>query len=128
MTKAVKIPPLQEGLLSAMQALDAQVAREMQRSPKDQDLHGVQKWEPFQRRIEDLTTFILDCFGDQKVDLDGLLILSQSFAKSLQLLIADLGQDGLGKIRTQYCQTAMENISADATKSLHTLREERQLM
>lgn len=124
MEKKQKTPLLQDGLFTAMRALDNQVAREMQRTPSKEELHGVQKWEPFQKRIEELAAVILDEFGERTVALDSILILSQTFSKVLQLIASDLGEDGLGKVRAEYCKIAMANISADATRVISMLQED----
>ncbi len=120
MTKKDKnsLPPLENGLLTAMKAIDNQIAREMQRNPAQRDEYGVQKWEPFQRKIEQMTSFLLNCLGDTEVDLDSLLIMSQAMTKALAMAIEDLGIDGLGKIRTDYCVAAMESIERDALNAL----------
>ena len=123
--KENKGAPLKEGLITAMKALDNQVAREMQRTPAEEGVLGVQKWGPYQKRVEDVTTLIIDEIGDRTITLDSVLILAQAFAKSLQLLVSELGQDGLGVVRTQYCQAAMEAVSTDAERALGLLREER---
>lgn len=120
--KQNKRPLLEEGLLLAMNALDNQVAREMQRSPKDVESQGVQKWEPLEKRIELVTAFILDSLGDQEAQLDSVLILSQAFSKALQLLTEDLGEQGLGKIRSAYCLSAFKNIQSNCFRGEQVLR------
>jgi len=42
--KKPKAPPLEQGLLTAMKAIDNQIAREMQRSPAEREAPGMQKW------------------------------------------------------------------------------------
>lgn len=122
-----KLPPLESGLLSALQALDNQVQREMQRSPAEREVQGVQKWEPFQKRIERVSVFLLDSLGEQAVDLDSLIILSQAVTKAMKLAIEDLGQDGLGEMRSSYLAWAMENIARDASDSLTMLGKNTEL-
>ena len=126
-TKKIKTPPLKEGLITAMQALDVQVARDLQRTPAQEEVLGVQKWEPYQKRIEDVATLLIDCVGDRTITLDPLLILSQAFSKALQILACDLGQDGLGKMRSDYCTAAFENLASDSARALSLLKEEKDL-
>ena len=68
--KIEKLPPLEHGLLAALKALDQQVAREMQRSPAQREAHGVQKWEPYNKRIESVASTIMDAFADNEITLD----------------------------------------------------------
>ncbi|MBN8548079.1 MAG: hypothetical protein J0M12_02060 [Deltaproteobacteria bacterium] len=118
----VKLSPMEEGILRAMSAIDKQVAREMQRTPAELDVHGVQKWEPYQKRIEFITSFVLNMLGDEKVQLDSLLVFAQAFAKSLALVVEDLGEEGLGKLRTEYALAATENIAKDCFKTTQQLK------
>lgn len=118
----VKLSPMEEGILRAMSAIDKQVAREMQRTPAELDVHGVQKWEPYQKRIEFITSFVLNMLGDEKVQLDSLLVFAQAFAKSLALVVEDLGEEGLGKLRTEYALAATENIAKDCFKTTQLLK------
>jgi len=100
-----------------MQALDRQVMREMQRSPEERELHGVQKWEPINRRVELVAAFVMNALGDDEVGLDSLLIMAQAFPKALRLVMEDLGEDGLGGVRAAYCREAMEAIRDDAERA-----------
>ena len=118
----IKLSPMEEGILRAMSAVDKQVAREMQRSPAELEVHGVQKWEPYQKRIEFISSFILNLLGDDKVQLDSLLVFSQAFAKTLALVIEDLGEEGLGKLRSDYALAATENIAKDCFKTTQVLK------
>ena len=70
----------------------------------------------------------MNCLGDQKINMDSLLVLAQASAKALSLVIADLGSDGLGKVRTDYCRVAMEAISSDARRAVQSLQEELHLI
>jgi hypothetical protein len=121
------LSPLEEGLLRAMTAIDKQVAREMQRTPSELEVHGVQKWEPYQKRIEFISSFILNSLGDEQAQLDSVLVLSQAFTKSLTLLVADLGVEGLGKLRSDYALAAAESISKDTFKIGQMLKGTEQL-
>ena len=113
---------LEEGLSQAMHAIDTQVARAMQRSPAEREVMGVQKWEPYDTRVEHLTAYILNELGDNSVGLDSVLVLAQAFTKALRLATEDLGSDGLGAVRTSYCVDAMEKVTRDAGKALAELR------
>lgn len=120
-----KTGKLEEGLLQAMKAIDNQVARALQRTPAEREQLGVQKWEPYESRIEHVTAFILNELGDNSVSIDSLLVLSQSFTKALRLVSEDLGSDGLGSLRSSYCVDAMQKIQRDADKTLAELSTER---
>jgi len=122
-----KLPPLEQALLDAMQALDIQIAREMQRSPAERTEQGVQKWEPINKRVERVTAFVLNALGEQDAQLDSLLVLSQAMAKALRMATEDLGEQGLGKVRTGYCLGAFEAIEKDAYDGQRLLRPEPEL-
>ena len=113
---------LEEGLLQAMRALDNQVARALQRTPAQREIHGVQKWEPYETRVESVTAFILNSLGEGDALLDSVFVLAQAFAKALRLVAEDLGADGLGKMRLEYCLDAFEKIANDAAKGRSELR------
>ncbi len=118
MTKktAEKLPPLEDGLLKAMQALDNQLARAIARTPAEREVHGVQKWEPIEERVERVSVFLLDSVGAGQSGVESLVILSQAFSKALVLLCEDLGGDGLGQIRSKYVLHASELLSKDAER------------
>lgn len=118
----IKLSPMEEGILRAMSAVDKQVTREMQRTPAELEVHGVQKWEPYQKRIEFITSFVLNMLGEEKVQLDSLFVFAQAFAKSLALVIEDLGEEGLGKVRSDYALAAAENIAKDCFKTTQLLK------
>ncbi len=121
MSKKDKLPPLEEGLLAALKAIDNQIAREIgSRSPTEREEHGVQKWEPLVSRIERICGFVLDKFGDNEIDLDGIVVLSQALTKTLQLLFEELGEDGLGKVRYKYCAAALEEIEKSVSRGLRS--------
>ena len=115
---------LEDGLITAMRAIDNQVARAMQRTPTERDVHGVSKWEPYETRVENVTAFILNELGDTSVSLDAVFVLAQAFTKALRLASEDLGADGLGKVRSEYCIDCMQKIENDAVKTLSHLRSE----
>jgi hypothetical protein len=116
---------LEEGLLQAMHAIDNQVARAMQRSPAEREAQGVQKWEPYDTRIEHVAAYFLNELGDNTVALDSVLVLAQAFTKALRLAVEDLGTEGLGTVRTSYCIDTMERILRDADRALSELQSER---
>jgi hypothetical protein len=121
--KAGKGAPLMEsGLLQCMQALDKQIAREMQRSPEEREAHGVQKWEPYNTRIERVVTLLLNELGDENLTLDSVFVLAQSLSKTLSIMIDDLGEEGLGNVRSMYCLKACEALSFDTERALNVLR------
>jgi len=116
---------LEDGLAQAMKAIDNQIARAMQRTPAEREAQGVQKWEPYATRVEGIASFLLEEVGDNQVGLDSLIVCAQAFTKALQLLVDDLGEDGLGKVRAAYCLDAMNKISRDAQRVTDALSEER---
>lgn len=126
--KELKRPPLEEGLLVALKSLDNQIAREMQRNPEDLERFGVQKWEPYAKRMEIVTSFLLDAIGGQEVGLDSLIVLSQATTKALSLIAHDLEKKGLGKLRTAYCLEALKRINDDSFRGMQILRDKAELM
>ena len=117
-------PPLELHLIGALRALDNQIAREMQRQPSERELHGVQKWEPYARRIENMTGTLLQAVSDREVELDGLLVLTQALAKSLRILVEDLGPEGLGNIRRAYALAAGSALADEARAIQQALEEQ----
>ena len=66
---------------------------------------------------------VTEDFGDQEVTLDGVLVFAQAMSKTLLLAVEDLGADGLGRIRSSYCEAAMQNIAQDVSRGLQMLRQ-----
>jgi len=115
--------PLEEGLVTAMQSLDRQILREVStRDPNQREEHGVQKWEPIEKRIELVSSFLLNELGEDSIGLDSLLVLAQAFAKSLQILAEDLGTEGLGEVRSRYMTQAFESIERSANRGSDSLK------
>jgi hypothetical protein len=113
-----KVGKCEEGLLQAMKAIDNQIARALQRTPAERELQGVQKWEPYESRIEHVTAFLLNQLGDSEIAFDSLIVFAQAFTKALRFAAEDLGTEGLGAMRTEYCRDAMQKIERDAGKAL----------
>jgi hypothetical protein len=120
--KAPQLTPLQEGLLRAMRAIDNQIAREMQRTPAQRDEEGVLKWKPYETRIEQITAFVLECLGNEDLELDSLLVLSQACARALRLIAEDLGSKGLGKVRSSYVERAVQVIVEEMRRAGDVVR------
>jgi hypothetical protein len=118
------LPPLEQGLLQAMHALDSQIAREMQRSPEQLERHGLTKWEPYSKRIESVCAFLLESLGGRKMELDSIIVLSQALIKCLQIVAEDLGEEGLGKMRAGYCLAAFENMARTCQAGIQRLKRE----
>lgn len=125
--KQAQLPSIEQGLLMAMHAIDTQVAREMQRTPVQAEQQGVQKWEPFNKRIEQVSAFILDSLGEE-VELDSILVLAHSFVKALEIIIGDLGTEGLGKVRSAYSHSTMEQIERHARVARQFLEKHERLV
>ncbi|NDC36853.1 MAG: hypothetical protein EBZ48_02240, partial [Proteobacteria bacterium] len=66
-SKQEKRSPFEENLIKVLSAIDTQIAREMQRTPAEREEHGVQKWEPYQKRVELIVSRVLNSLGDQEV-------------------------------------------------------------
>lgn len=122
-SKKGKPAPLEAGVLQACQALDNQIARRMQRDPKQKAEHGVQKWEPLQERVEHVASLLVESFGEEEIQLDSLLILTQAFTKALYILTSELGEDGLGEMRSRYCEEAFSNLLRDIERAEAVLKE-----
>lgn len=119
---------LESGLLSALCALDSQVARALNKTPEERETYGLEKWEIYQAKLEQLTGFLLDCFSEQQVQLDSLLVLSQATAKALSMITEDLGESGLGKTRSRYVLKAAESMERDATQIIRRIKGDPGLM
>ena len=113
---AQKYTKLEEGLLQCMRALDKQVSRELQRTPTELETKGTRKWEPLENRVETVAAFLVQSLGEQAIELDSILIMAQALSKTLCLVVEDLGEKGLGKVRTEYCLSAGENIKRDSER------------
>lgn len=114
--ETLQLSKTEQHLIDCLKSFDSQIAREMQRSPSQLETHGVQKWTPYQRRIERLSAVLLSSLGEQQIDLDSLIVMSQAFTKSLRLVCQDLEDAGLGRIRAAYCKAAFEEILQDARR------------
>ncbi|MCC6954042.1 MAG: hypothetical protein IT290_07980 [Deltaproteobacteria bacterium] len=118
-----KLSRAEEGLRQAMQAVDSQVSREVfRRDPAEKEKEGVQAWAPIDDRIERTSSFVLNMLGENEVQLESLLVFAQAFPKVLQLLIEDLGEEGLGKVRTTYCLEAAKRIAQTAERTAEALK------
>ena len=113
-----KPSPLEAGILSALRSIDNQVARNMLRTPAEREVSGVQKWEPYDQKIELITSLVLENLANRAIELDGVLVLAQAMCKALQMYCDELGQEGLGKMRSEYCSVAFEAIQRNASSGL----------
>jgi len=128
MGKKAKPQTLEQGLLRSMRALDNQIARHMERSPGERETLGVQKWEPYGQKVEEMTAVVMQALGTEEIQLDSILVLSQAMSKALKLLVEDLGEEGLGKVRSQYSRLALQSIAEDARLGLLILGARAPLM
>jgi hypothetical protein len=110
----IESEPLEIGLRQALQALDNQIAREMQRSPAEREALGVLKSEPIETRVERVTAYLLSLFGEE-IQLDSLMVLARALVKTLALVVEDCGAEGLGEVRSRYIERLAESIVRDAT-------------
>ncbi|MGA1192174.1 MAG: hypothetical protein ACO3XO_07830 [Bdellovibrionota bacterium] len=104
---------LEAALMRVVQLLDTQVAREMQRTPIEREQRGVQKWEPYRSRGERISSLLLEGITEGELQLDGLLILSEAIPRCLRILAEELGEDGLGKIRSSYVKEVFVNLERE---------------
>lgn len=104
---------LEAALMRVVQLLDTQVAREMQRTPIEREQRGVQKWEPYRSRGEKVSSLLLEGITEGELQLDGLLILSEAIPRCLRILAEELGEDGLGKIRSSYVKEVFVNLERE---------------
>lgn len=121
-SSSTKLPPLESGLTAALAALEKQIGRELQRTPAQREVHGVTKWHPYQTRVERVSAFLLDYMNENSSNLDGLIVLSQAFAKSLSILSTELDVAGLGETRTSYVLDAFKKIVDDCERARAALR------
>ena len=127
MTKEQKLPLLDESLIRALELIDSQVARAMERTPEQREKGGVQKWKPLEERVERLSTLILDNFGD-RVQLDSILVLSQAMVKVLGLLCQEMGQDGLVELRSLYIQDALKILEIEVERTIGVFKEDKTVL
>lgn len=113
---------LESGLMQALKALDNQVSRALERTPAEREESGVQKWKPYSERVELVSGFLLDSFAEEEIGLDSLLILAQVFPKVLSILGDELGEEGLGKIRSSYFQSVLESVERESGRALRQFR------
>jgi hypothetical protein len=106
-----KQPPLESGLMQAMTALDKQITREISsRDPQRTQTRGASARPAQEERAEQVTTFVIDLFASHTVRLDSILVLSEALTHSLQLISEELGQEGLGEVRSAYVTTVAKRL------------------
>jgi hypothetical protein len=127
-SKEPKLPPLEAGILQAMKAVDSQIARAMSRTPSEREAQGVQKWLPLTERVERVCALVMNALGDEEIGLDSVLVFAQAFPKALSLIVDDLGEEGLGKMRASYCVSISESIAGDAERTRVNLKGDVALM
>jgi hypothetical protein len=110
------VSPLEAALLQCLTALDNQVAREMQRTPAERELHGVQKWAPYSKRVELIAGLLAEQLGNNTIELDGMIVLAQALSKALSLFVDEMGAEGLGRVRSEYVAHAGDAMAADARR------------
>lgn len=117
---------LEEALTRYLAQLDTQVAREMQRSPSEREDFGVQKWEPYRKRVERVASILVEQFGKEAIHLDSLLISAEAFSTVLRILAEEIGEKGFGSVRSSYIREVFKSIERDIELSKSSLgqREE----
>ncbi|MCB0352244.1 MAG: hypothetical protein KDD64_01930 [Bdellovibrionales bacterium] len=113
-----------DGFIKALRALDNQILREMQRTPEEIERLGVRRFEPQRTRMESTTAILMEAFGRNDIELDSILVCSQALVKALYFIIEDLEREGLGKVRSEYCQGALDSLSEDVRKALQILQRD----
>lgn len=120
-----QLPPLEQGLFTALRSIDTQILREVEsRNPAQLEEHGLRKWNSYESRIERICSFVLNSIGDDDLGTDGVLVMAQAMSKTLMLVVEDLEQAGLGKTRSEYCRTAAANIERDMNEILQLLQDQ----
>ena len=127
MSKEQKLPLLDESLIRALELIDSQIARAMERTPEQREKSGVQKWKPLEERIERLSTLVLDNFGE-RVQLDSILVLSQVMVKVLGLLCQEMGQEGLGELRSSYIQEALKILEIEIERATGVFKDDKSIL
>ncbi len=123
MSEPEKLSILEESLIRALRALDSQIQRAIERTPSQREESGVQKWKPYEDRVEKLTGLILDAFGET-IELDSVIILTQTMAKALSMLCEDLGSEGLGAIRSAYVEDTLRVLSIEIERAQRVFKKE----
>jgi hypothetical protein len=113
-----------EALLRALACLQSQLERELQRNPAERDVLGVSKWEPITKRIEDTAGLLLDGFAEERVFIEPLLILSHALVKAINVIVQELGPEGLGKVRTDYILKVFNLVSTECNLIIERLKSE----
>lgn len=116
MSKDQKLPLLDESLLRALELIDSQISRAMERTPAQREESGVQKWKPLEERVEKLSTLILDNFGE-RVELDSVVVLTQVFTKVLSIICQELGEEGLGTMRSEYVKNTLSLLDIEIQRA-----------
>ena len=114
---------LETSLLTVLNSLQNQIDREMQRNPHQVEQKGTRKWEPFETRVEKVAGFVIESLSENKVSLDSIIVLTQAMTKTLQIAVTEIGKDGLGKMRSEYCLHAAEQITRDANEIEGTVND-----
>ncbi len=114
MNKQKKTGPLEDGVSKILRSLANQIARELQRSPEERRGKGYGKSEPYAKRVEQLTALLIEETAENENGLDGLLVLSQASIKALHIFCDELGEDGLGKVRSAASRDAVDAVLRDA--------------
>jgi hypothetical protein len=127
MSKGKKQLSMNDHLTRFLELIDSQIAREMQRTPAERSLHGVQKWQPIATRVERVASHVIEEFSAGNVKLDSLIVAMESFARILRILVEELGEGGIGKVRAGYCRESFKNIDRDIILALEALGGKREL-
>src|SRR5687768_4499926 len=110
--------PLQAGLLRCMAAIDNQIARRMQRTPAEREAEGLRKWVPYNEKVEEISALLVGWLAEGKVEFDSLIVLSRALAKTLYIMVDELGEGDLGRVRSEACLSALEHMERDCKLGL----------
>ena len=127
MSKLEKLPLLDESLIRALELVDSQISRAMQRTPEQREVSGVQKWKPLEERVERLSTLLLDHFGE-RVQLDSILVLSQVLTKVFSILCQELGEEGFGEVRSLYAKDVLNLLEIEIQRAKSVFKEDNDLL
>jgi hypothetical protein len=107
----------EEAFVVALRAIDSQIQRELLRSPQQREEKGLSRKAPQDRRVENLTGFLLETFSKDEIGLDGLIVSARGFVKALTVLFEEYGEKNLGSARGRNALESLGELYNDLYKS-----------
>lgn len=119
-----KEPPLESSLRKALESIDHQLAREFSsRSPETYQELGVSKSEPMQERVERIASFLIQEFGNNQIQLEGVSVLAEAVVKVLNIISHDLDPQEIGRVRSALILRTLERIASDSQRAISYLSQ-----